>query len=258
MQKNGLSMAEQITKSMNQRIFSVVVLALCVFPIITNAQSEKTWTDHYWNGPDGIEFHYVEQGEGVPVILLHGFGSSSVRNWFNIGIAQELAKTNRVIAIDMRGHGDTPRAPEKCKGNMLEDVIALMDYLHIEKAHIGGYSMGGANTIGLLKLAPERFITASILGAGVPASEGWVKSVIRGSVLESDPKLIAPIDLSQIKFPVLAINGENDSAAERQQDFKAVTNLTYVVIPDKIHGNTPRDPAFTVAFAKFISDNNPN
>ena len=57
---------------------------------------------------------------------------------------------------------------------MIQDVVDFMDYLKIQKAHIGGYSMGGATTAGLLKVAPERFITASVMGIGIKETPEWV------------------------------------------------------------------------------------
>src|SRR5690349_10215816 len=81
--------------------------AQTVAPLPERVTPAKTWTDHTWTGADGTKFHYVEQGKGTPVILIHGLTSSAVANWFNPGIAQKLAKSHRVIALDMRGHGDT-------------------------------------------------------------------------------------------------------------------------------------------------------
>ena len=232
-----------------------VISAAC---ISTQAQTEKTWIDHYWTGADDIKFHYIEQGEGTPIVLIHGLGSSAVCNWFNTGVAQELAKTNWVIALDMRGHGETPRQSEDSHGSTLVDVLNLMDHLQIERAHIGGYSMGGATTVGLMKLAPQRFITASILGAGVPESEGWVKVATRGSDIENDPKIVAGIDLTTINFPVLGINGENDLADKRREPLASgLADLTYVVIPGANHMSAPRHPEFVTALVNFIVANNP-
>src|SRR5688572_10595329 len=93
--------------------------AQTVAPLPERVTPTKTWTDHTWVSPDGTKFHYVEQGKGTPMILIHGLTSSAVTNWFNPGIAQKLAKTNRVIAIDMRGHGDTSPSPADTKGTMI-------------------------------------------------------------------------------------------------------------------------------------------
>ena len=111
-------------------VFSSVHVAMAqqLAPLPPRTDAEQTWTDHYWEGSDGTDFHYVEQGEGIPVILIHGLTSSAVGNWFNTGIGQKLATTNRVIALDMRGHGDTGPSPEGSDGTMINDVIDISSY----------------------------------------------------------------------------------------------------------------------------------
>lgn len=130
------------------------------------AQAPRAGVDKYWTSPDGMRFHYIELGRGTPVILIHGNGSRADR-WFENGIAQSLARTNRVIAIDMRNHGLTTPNPAPAGGNMARDVLAFMDAQNIRKAHIGGFSMGGSVTSQLMAIAPERFITAHFGGSGV-------------------------------------------------------------------------------------------
>jgi pimeloyl-ACP methyl ester carboxylesterase len=221
-----------------------------VAPLPDRVAPKKTWTDHTWVSPDGTKFHYVEQGKGTPMILIHGLTSSAVNNWFNPGIAQKLAKTNRVIAIDMRGHGETGPSPADSKGTMIQDIVDFMDYLKIQKAHIGGYSMGGATTAGLLKVAPERFITASVMGIGIKETPEWLDkspkdppvaaAAMRAATSASNSAAISPagnpgavdltpradgaprgapkgapdanpeVDLTKIHFPVLSLNGSND------------------------------------------------
>lgn len=254
-------------------------------PLPPRKQAEKTWTDHHWTGSDGTKFHYVEQGEGTPVILIHGLTSSAVGNWFNTNIAQKLAKTNRVIAIDMRGHGETGPSPEDSKGTMIQDIVEFMDHLKIDKAHIGGYSMGGATTTGLLKVAPERFITASIMGIGIKETAEWEGKTPRDPMpersaasSENSPRvdltrradgapLGAPkgapdanpeVDLTKIKFPVLALNGGNDRPlAKTHRMWRELNDFTYVVIPGRNHMNATRDPLFGDALVRFITSNNP-
>jgi pimeloyl-ACP methyl ester carboxylesterase len=150
------------------------------------------WTEKFWTGPDGTKFHYLEAGKGTPVILIHGSGGTAA-NWMANGLGMSLAKTNRVIAIDMRGHGQTVGPDKKRQQrtpNMDLDVLAFMDAMGIQKAHIGGFSMGGAITSQLMARAPERFITAHFGGSGVreePNSE-FAKSV------PPDPQGTAPLD----------------------------------------------------------------
>ncbi len=258
--------------------------AQIVAPLPERVTPAKTWTDHTWTSPDGTKFHYVEQGKGTPVILIHGLTSSAVGNWFNPGIAQKLAKTNRVIAIDMRGHGDTGPSPADSKGTMIQDIVDFMDHLKIQKAHIGGYSMGGATTSGLLKIAPERFITASVMGIGIKETPEWLgktptdapsaapaggspnRSVdltpradgAPRSAPKGAPDANPEVDLTKINFPVLALNGGNDRPiAKTHRMWRELKDFTYVVIPGRNHMEACRDPLFGDALVRFITANNP-
>jgi pimeloyl-ACP methyl ester carboxylesterase len=110
----------------------------------------------------------VVQGQGEPVVLVHGYTRSIETNWINPGVFQNLANDHRVIALDLRGHGksDKPYDPA-AYGEMAGDVIRLMDHLQLQRAHLVGYSMG-ANVVGkLLTTHPDRFLTAT-LGGGTP------------------------------------------------------------------------------------------
>jgi len=120
---------------------------------------------------NGLRIHYTDEGEGAPVILLHGLGVNSHVNWRSPGIVQRLAQNHRVVAMDHRGHGlsEKPHDPAKYGVEMVEDVVRLMDHLGIRRAHIVGYSMGGFIALKLLTTHPERFLTATIAGAGYEA-----------------------------------------------------------------------------------------
>jgi pimeloyl-ACP methyl ester carboxylesterase len=150
------------------------------------------WQDKFWTHKDGTKFHYLEMGTGTPVILIHGSGGTAV-NWMMNGLGPALAKTNRVLAIDMRNHGQTVGPDGKRQArtpNMDLDVIAFMDGLGIQRAHIGGFSMGGSITSQLMARAPERFITAHFGGSGVREAEGSEFA----KLIPKDPEGTAPLD----------------------------------------------------------------
>lgn len=135
------------------------------------------WTEDYFTVADGTRLHYAEMGAGTPVILIHGAGGSAIGNWFVNGIAPALAPTNRVIGIDMRGHGLSETGPKGGRSKMAGDVIEFMDRQGIERAHIGGYSMGGFVTAGVMATSPGRFITASFGGSGLLETQEWAAHV---------------------------------------------------------------------------------
>jgi pimeloyl-ACP methyl ester carboxylesterase len=168
-------------------VASAQVQELPNIPIVTGGWQDKTWTH-----PDGTKFHYMKMGSGTPVILIHGSGGTAA-NWMANGLGAAVAKTNTVYAIDMRGHGQTVGPDGKRQRrtpNMDLDVLAFMDAMKIQKAHIGGFSMGGSITSQLMARAPERFITAHFGGSGVRevADSEFAKMV------PPEPQGTAPLD----------------------------------------------------------------
>lgn len=95
---------------------------------------------------DGMRLAYREEGQGDPVLLIHGFASSSLVNWVSPGWFRTLTEAGyRAIAIDNRGHGLSDKSHEQADyvpGKMAADAAALLDHLGIERAHVMGYSMG--------------------------------------------------------------------------------------------------------------------
>ena len=124
---------------------------------------------------DGVKIYYTVQGEGEPIVLIHGFTANQDVQWRNPGIIDALDDDFKVIAIDNRGHGksDKPIGAEHYGEKMAQDAINLLDHLGIDKAHVAGYSMGGFITLNLVANHPDRLITAAVTGAGwnPPGSE---------------------------------------------------------------------------------------
>jgi pimeloyl-ACP methyl ester carboxylesterase len=93
--------------------------------------------------PNGVRLAYVELGDanGIPVLLLHGF-TDSARSWSLI--APHLAADFRLIAPDLRGHGDSDR-PDGCYTipDMAHDIRLLIEELELAPAHVVGHSLGG-------------------------------------------------------------------------------------------------------------------
>ena len=125
---------------------------------------------------DDVEIAYLDEGEGEPIILVHGFASSKNVNWVYPTWVSELRKGGRrVIALDNRGHGESARLYDPARYSipiMAGDVVALMDHLDIESADMMGYSMGGRMTAWLGLNAPERLRSAILGGIGIGMIEG--------------------------------------------------------------------------------------
>jgi pimeloyl-ACP methyl ester carboxylesterase len=97
-------------------------------------------TEKAFVGPDGTRFSYVDEGQGSPIVLLHGW-SSSLR-WFERNVP-ELAKSHRVLALDFRGHGSSDKT---VAGHTMEqyaiDVRDFIDGLGVRNPILVGWSMG--------------------------------------------------------------------------------------------------------------------
>lgn len=104
----------------------------------------------------------IQTGEGPPVVLLHGlFGAAR-----NFGAIQRaLAPRFRVVALDMRNHGDSPHAPDMRYPTQAADVHETLQSLGIEKAAVIGHSMGGKTAMAMALRWPEpvgRLLVADI------------------------------------------------------------------------------------------------
>lgn len=96
--------------------------------------------------------HAIQSGAGPPVVLLHGlFGAAR-----NFGFVQRaLAGSFRVIALDMRNHGDSPHAPGMRYATQAADVQETLQSLDVQKAAVIGHSMGGKAAMALALLQPS-------------------------------------------------------------------------------------------------------
>lgn len=123
-----------------------------------------------------VEIAYLDEGEGDPIVLVHGFASSKNVNWAYPTWTSTLVKSGRrVIALDNRGHGESSKLydPELYQiGTMAGDVRALMDHLKIERADMMGYSMGGRITAYLAHRDPQRLRSAILGGIGMTLIDG--------------------------------------------------------------------------------------
>ncbi|MFC5477089.1 MULTISPECIES: alpha/beta fold hydrolase [Oxalobacteraceae] len=126
---------------------------------------------------NGVKTNYHEQGEGAPVLLIHGSGPG-VTGWANWRLTMPaLARQFRVLAPDMVGFGYTER-PAGVQYNMdtwVSHIIDFMDALGIERAHVVGNSFGGGLALALAIRAPQRVNRLVLMGsAGIafPITEG--------------------------------------------------------------------------------------
>jgi len=115
----------------------------------------------------GVRIHYEVEGDGPPLVLLHG-GLNNLHVWYENGYVESLKKDYKLVLIDARGYGasDKPHNPEAYEMELLvADIVAVLNDLNVNKAHFLGYSMAGWIGFGIAKYAPERFCSLIIGGA---------------------------------------------------------------------------------------------
>jgi pimeloyl-ACP methyl ester carboxylesterase len=139
---------------------------------------------------DGVRIHYQEKGEGTPLILLHGF-TSSTYSWKDV--FDPLSRTYRVIAVDLKGFGFSgkPDGDYTRRGQALM-VVSLLNQLKIEEAWIAGSSMGGEVALNVALANPHRVAGLILIDSGGvevagggSLAPGYVRTPVLGRVLSA-------------------------------------------------------------------------
>ena len=222
-----------------------------------------------------IQLHYTEQGAGLPLILLHGNGEDS--SYF-VHQIDHFSKHYRVIALDTRGHGQSPRGekPFSIK-QFAEDLHDFMNEKGIDKASLLGFSDGGNIALTFALKHPERVERLILNGAnlfpsGVKPRYQW--PIVMGyhiakcfakkseeakknadllALMVNEPQ-IQPSELARLTMPVLVIAGTKDMIKESH------TRLIYKSLPNAqlrlIEGNhfiaNKNHEAFNAAVSGFL------
>ena len=185
-----------------------------------------------------VELYYEIHGNGTPLILLHG-GLGHSGHWENQ--LPVLTEHYKVIAVDSRGHGRSTMTEQQISyALMTADIVALMDFLKIGKAHVLGWSDGGIIGLDLAINHPDRLIKVIASGANYnpsglradalenekvkayigkamedyqelsPDPTGWDAFLENiGQMWASEPNFTAE-QLGSIATPVLLLDGESD------------------------------------------------
>ncbi|MGD0847713.1 alpha/beta fold hydrolase [Bradyrhizobium sp.] len=239
-----------------------------------------------------VEIAYLDEGEGDPILLVHGFASSKNVNWVYPTWVSELKKNGRrVIAFDNRGHGDSGKlydAAEYEIGIMAGDISALMDHLNIERADVMGYSLGSRMTAELALREPQRLRSAILGGIGIGLIEGGgpgenVAQALEAPALEdvTDPvgrtfrafadqtrsdrralaaclrgsrRLMTRQEAAAIKVPVLIAVGSSDEIAGSAQALGKIIPAAEVLdIPNRDHMRAVGDKVYKTGVLDFLS-----
>jgi pimeloyl-ACP methyl ester carboxylesterase len=125
---------------------------------------------------DDVEIAFLDEGEGEPIVLVHGFASNATVNWVQPGWFTTLKGAGRrIIALDNRGHGASSKLYDPAAYHttlMAADVNALLDHLGLGRADVMGYSMGARITAFLALQNPQRVRSAILAGLGSNLIDG--------------------------------------------------------------------------------------
>ena len=241
---------------------------------------------------DGIEIAYLDEGQGEPVVLVHGFASTKEVNWLHPGWIATLTRAGRrAIALDNRGHGASTKLYDPAayhSATMAEDVRALMDHLAITSADVMGYSMGARITAVLALSHPDR-VRSAIFGGlgsrlvdGVGLPESIAEALEAPSLADvsdaqgrtfrafaeqtkSDLKALAACirgsrqtvgrdDLARLTMPVLVAVGTTDVVAGSAAELAAMLpNGKALDVPGRDHMLAVGDRAFKQGVLDFLA-----
>lgn len=151
------------------------IFALLFFAASQSIGQQSKPAESGYAPANGIKVYYEVYGEGKPILLLHGAFYSIDMNWGQL--IPELAKTRKVIAIEMQGHGHTLFSDRALSITTLaSDVEKVMDYLKIDSADVAGFSMGGSVAYQFAVQSPKRLRKLVIISSTYK-TDGWLPTV---------------------------------------------------------------------------------
>jgi pimeloyl-ACP methyl ester carboxylesterase len=242
---------------------------------------------------DGTTIAYLDEGEGEPVVLVHGFASTKEVNWVFPGWIGPLKDAGyRVIALDNRGHGASTKYYETERYHipeMTRDVIALLDHLKLPKADLIGYSMGARISAYAAAHYPSRVRSATLGGMGINLTQNVSSGDVVARALEaerfedvkdqvgrefrkfaeqtkSDLKALAALsrshqrtvpreDAAKIRVPVQIVTGTKDDIAGSGPELaELIPNSKFVSLEGKDHMRTVGDAGFKKAVIEFLKE----
>jgi pimeloyl-ACP methyl ester carboxylesterase len=239
----------------------------------------------------GVEIAYSDEGQGAPILLIHGFASNSRVNWQATGWTKTLMEAGyRVICMDNRGHGESEKLYDQelySAPMMAEDAARLLDQLKIKQAAVMGYSMGARISAFLTMQHPEKVSRVIFAGLaermvlGVPGSEAIADGLLAQDVRDiadlgarsfrifaentkSDLKALAACirssrvkikeeALAKITCPVLVVAGETDTVSGPVQPLVDMIPCAIgLTLPKRNHMNAVGDKGYKNAVLAFL------
>lgn len=240
-----------------------------------------------------VEIAYLDEGDGEPIVLVHGFASSKTVNWVEPGWVTTLTGAGRrAIALDNRGHGASSKPTDPAAYHsalMAQDVRALLDHLRLERADVMGYSMGARIGAFLAVAHPQRVRSLILGGLGIRLVDGvglpeTIADALEAPSLddvrdptgrqfrafaeknESDLKALAACirgsrqtlsreRVAGLSMPVLVAVGTKDTVAGSAQALAAlIPGARALAIPDRDHMLSVGDKVYKSEVLQFLSE----
>lgn len=241
---------------------------------------------------DGLKLAYRVEGQGHPVLLIHGFGSTHGVNWVDTGWAKALVAAGyRVIMYDGRGHGQSDKPHDEDAYSlslMAEDAVALLDHLGEPGADVVGYSMGAMVALVMAMNHPERVDRVVAAGVGENLLEpGREADSVADALLADSLKSVTtrmgrmfrafadqnrqdrealaacwravrqpfPVEgLKNIARPVLVVAGGDDDQAGAPEPLAArIPGAVSSIVPDRDHMKAVGDKGTKDAVLGFLA-----
>ncbi|MCY3603646.1 MAG: alpha/beta fold hydrolase [Chloroflexi bacterium] len=212
---------------------------------------------------NGVNLYYEVEGEGPAILLTHGFGASSSM-WR--GQMDAFRDRYRIIAWDMRGHGNTDSPEDSAEYSepaTLADIAAILDACEVESAIVGGLSLGGYMSLAFNLAHPERTNALMLFDTGPgynnpKGREGWNQFAIRRAEAFETQGLASLGDLAEVKA-ARHRSAEGLAKAARgmltQRDASVIQSLTSIDKPTLVV--TGADDRNFLAAHGYMSENIP-
>jgi pimeloyl-ACP methyl ester carboxylesterase len=240
-----------------------------------------------------VRLHYLDEGQGPTVVLIHSMASSVQHSWVETGWLEHLRPAYRVLAMDCRGHGLTTKSYDPdfyTADKMADDAVGLMDHLGCGRVLLAGYSMGACVALNLAVRYGGR-VRAIVIGGvssraykAPPAEElARLVEVLRaddvGAVTDraalfmrsfcvrngNDPKALAAFSLhrrpdveqaqlASIEAPVLIAAGTRDAVVQGVDELaRSLRDARIITLEGRTHIDALSDPAFKREAAEFLA-----
>ena len=212
-----------------------------------------------------ITNYYTEAGEGFPLILLHGNGEN--HEYFVHQIAC-FSKNHRVLALDTRGHGKTPRGDGPFTiAQFAEDLRVFLDNLNIQQADILGFSDGGNIAMVFAMKYPGRVRNLILNGANLDAKGYWLAGLFAAKspqarlhaemlgLMVNDPN-VKPKELKKITARTLVIAGTKDMIKRSHTELiaRSIAGAELVFLEGDHFIANKRAEAFNEVVGRFLGN----